>query len=177
MVRYTTLQLAQYAATLASHGKRLKPQFVQEIRDSDGNVVQKFTPEVLNTITFPDAYWKEVEDGMLKVSVPEFNNAPYKTLRKTGTSQQVSGQTVENSVFIASAPANDPVIAVAVVIPEGGFGADGAAPVARKILDAYDRYIGLNGVPNKPQTPVEPPTGNNGDAAARTLPISKEAGI
>ncbi|NBD26216.1 peptidoglycan D,D-transpeptidase FtsI family protein [Paenibacillus glycinis] len=156
MGRYTTLQLAQYAATLASHGKRMKPQFVKEVRDTDGTVVQKFRPEVLGTIKFPDAYWKEIETGMLKVSVKEFNNAPYKVLRKTGTSQQqVSGKTVENSVFIASAPAEDPVISVAVVIPEGGFGADGAAPVARKILDAYDQYIGLNGVPKK-----SPPTGN-----------------
>ncbi|QHW30752.1 penicillin-binding protein 2 [Paenibacillus rhizovicinus] len=151
MGRYTTLQLAQYAATLASHGKRMKPQFVKEVHDSDGNVVQKYQPEVLNTITFPDAYWKEIETGMANVKVADFNNTPYKVLRKTGTSQQqVSGKTVENSVFIAFAPAEDPVIAVAVVIPEGGFGADGAAPVARKILDAYDAHIGMNGVPKAP---------------------------
>lgn len=154
MGRYTTLQLAQYAATLASHGKRMKPQFVKEIRDTAGNVVQGYQPEVLNTITFPDAYWKEIELGMSRVSLADFNNAPYKVLRKTGTSQQqVSGKTVENSVFIAYAPAEDPVIAVAVVIPEGGFGANGAAPVARKILDAYDEHIGMNGVPKKANTP------------------------
>ncbi|SFT01621.1 penicillin-binding protein 2 [Paenibacillus sp. BC26] len=163
MGRYTTLQLAQYAATLASHGKRMKPQFVKEIRDADGKVVQSFQPEVLNTINFPEKYWDEIETGMLNVSVTEFNNAPYKVLRKTGTSQQqVSGATVENSVFIASAPAEDPVIAVAVVIPEGGFGAYGAAPVARKILDAYDDAIGMNGVPKKPKTPVNPPTTGTG---------------
>ncbi|RAP75370.1 peptidoglycan D,D-transpeptidase FtsI family protein [Paenibacillus montanisoli] len=160
MGRYTTMQLAQYAATMASHGKRMKPQFVSEIRDSNGQVVQKFQPEVLNTINFPEKYWKEIEDGMLQVSVTEFNNAPYKVLRKTGTSQQqVSGKTVENSVFIASAPAEDPVISVAVVIPEGGFGAYGAAPVARKILDAYNEAIGFNGVPKKPAAP--PGTGTS----------------
>ncbi|WP_225442726.1 peptidoglycan D,D-transpeptidase FtsI family protein [Paenibacillus lycopersici] len=166
MGRYTTLQLAQYAATLASHGKRMKPQFVKEIRDADGNVVQKFQPEVLNAITFPDAYWKEIETGMLNVKLADFNDLPYKVLRKTGTSQQqVSGKTVENSVFIASAPAEDPVIAVAVVIPEGGFGADGAAPVARKILNAYDDHIGMYGVPKKP---AAPPAGNaaTGNTAA-----------
>ncbi|WP_308638535.1 peptidoglycan D,D-transpeptidase FtsI family protein [Paenibacillus silvisoli] len=164
MGRYTTLQLAQYAATMASHGKRMKPQFVNEVRDSEGNVVQKFQPEVLNTVNFPEKYWKEIEDGMLQVSVTEFNNAPYKVLRKTGTSQQqVSGATVENSVFIASAPADDPVISVAVVIPEGGFGAYGAAPVARKILDAYNDYIGFDGVPKK--QPATPPANGAGNAA------------
>ena len=77
--------------------------------------------------------------------------APYKVLRKTGTSeQQVSGKTVDNAVFIAYAPAEDPVLAVAVVVPEGGFGANGAAPIAREIFDAYDEAIGLHGVPHKP---------------------------
>ncbi|WP_219835892.1 penicillin-binding protein 2 [Paenibacillus sp. R14(2021)] len=175
MGRYTTLQLAQYAATLASHGKRMKPQFVKEIRDAEGHVVQGYQPEVMNTINFPDAYWKEIEDGMSRVSVTEFNNAPYKVLRKTGTSQQqVSGKTVENSVFIASAPADDPVISVAVVIPEGGFGANGAAPVARKILDAYDEYIGLNGVPKKPLTPAGGTAGNT--AAGNTATGNSTAG-
>ncbi|SDX68385.1 penicillin-binding protein 2 [Paenibacillus sp. CF384] len=175
MGRYTTLQLAQYAATLASHGKRMKPQFVKEIRDADGKVVQGFQPEVLNTVNFPEKYWDEIEDGMLNVSVTEFNNAPYKVLRKTGTSQQqVSGATVENSVFIASAPAEDPVIAVAVVIPEGGFGSYGAAPVARKILDAYDDAIGLNGVPKKPKTPVTPPT--NGTTGTTGTPAGTTTG-
>ncbi|BBH21681.1 penicillin-binding protein 2 [Paenibacillus baekrokdamisoli] len=151
MGRYTTLQLAQYTATLASHGKRMKPQFVNEVKDSDGNIVQSFKPEVLNSITFPDNYWKEIELGMANVKVNAFDGASYKVLRKTGTSeQQVSGKTVDNAVFIAYAPAQDPVLAVAVVVPEGGFGANGAAPIARKIFDAYDDAIGLNGVPKKP---------------------------
>ena len=129
----------------------MKPQFVNQIRDSEGKVVQTFQPEVLNTITFPDSYWKEVETGMANVSVSAFDDAPYKVLRKTGTSeQQVSGKTVDNAVFIAYAPAEDPVLAVAVVVPEGGFGANGAAPIARKIFDAYDEAIGLHGVPHKP---------------------------
>ncbi|MFC5652451.1 peptidoglycan D,D-transpeptidase FtsI family protein [Paenibacillus solisilvae] len=154
MGRYTTLQLAQYAATLASHGKRMKPQFVKEIRDSAGKVVQTFQPEVINSITFPDGYWKEIETGMANVAVSSFDDAPYKVLRKTGTSeQQVSGKTVDNAVFIAFAPAEDPVLAVAVVVPEGGFGSNGAAPIAREIFDAYDEAIGLHGVPKKPVTP------------------------
>ncbi|REE92883.1 penicillin-binding protein 2 [Paenibacillus taihuensis] len=177
MGRYTTMQLAQYAATLASHGKRMKPQFVKEIRDADGKVVQTFQPEVLNTINFPDAYWKEIETGMLNVSVTEFNNAPYKVLRKTGTSQQqVSGALVENAVFIASAPAEDPVISVAVVVPEGGFGAYGAAPIARKMFDAYNDYIGFHGVPQKPKTPVTPPANGAGTGTGAGTPVTPPVG-
>ena len=88
---------------------------------------------------------------MSKVQVQGFEGVSYTFLRKTGTSEQDVGdrKKVENSVFIALAPANDPVIAVSVVIPDGGFGAYGAAPVTRKIIDAYDNYIGLNGIPKK----------------------------
>jgi penicillin-binding protein 2 len=150
MGRYTTLQLAQYAAMLANRGERMKPQFVDRITDMNGNTVQSFKPQVLNTVNFPDAYWNEIDQGMAKVNVPVFNDAPYKVLRKTGTSQQqVSGGLVDNAVFIAFAPAEDPVLAVAVVVPEGGYGANGAAPIARKIFDAYDEAIGLHGVPQK----------------------------
>ncbi|GGD75333.1 peptidoglycan D,D-transpeptidase FtsI family protein [Paenibacillus nasutitermitis] len=166
MGRYTTLQLAQYAATLASHGKRMKPQFVNKIVDSEGNIVQGFEPKVLNTIEFPKAYWNEIERGMANVSVNAFKDAPYKVLRKTGTSEQqvAGGKFVDNAVFIAYAPAEDPVLAVAVVVPEGGFGSAGAAPIARKIFDAYDEVIGLHGVPTKKQED-QANTANTGNEA------------
>ena len=142
--RYTALQLAQYATMLASRGTRLKPQFVDHITDSEGNVVQTFKPEVLSKVTFPSVYWDTIEEGMSQVKVQGFDGFPYRFNRKTGTSQQeVAGKMVDNAVFIAYAPAEDPVLAVAVVVPEGGFGGWGAAPIARQIFDAYDREIGL----------------------------------
>lgn len=154
--KYTTLQLAQYTATLASHGKRMKPQFVNEIKDSEGNVTQPFQPEVLNTIDLPEAYWEAIEKGMAQVKVEGFEGVPYTFLRKTGTSQQDVGsrKRVENAVFIAYAPAEKPKLAVAVIVPDGGYGGWGAAPIARKMFDAYDAKIGLSGTPRKPTTPA-----------------------
>jgi penicillin-binding protein 2 len=149
--RYTALQLAQYAVTLATHGQRLKPQFVDRIVDAEGNVVQSYQKEVLNTIELPDVYWDTIEKGMSRVNVQGFDGFGYNFYRKTGTSEQdVGGKRVENAVFIAYAPAEDPVLAVAVVVPEGGFGGWGAAPIARKIFDAYDEAVGLTGTPKKP---------------------------
>ncbi|WP_424766405.1 peptidoglycan D,D-transpeptidase FtsI family protein [Paenibacillus sp. sgz302251] len=148
--RYTTLQLAQYTVMLANRGKRLKPQFVNEIKDTDGNVIQSFTPQVLNTVDFPDSYWEEVEDGMSQVKSQGFDGFPYSYNRKTGTSEQdVATRRAENAVFIAYAPAENPKLAIAVVVPDGGFGGYGASPIARKIFDAYDEEIGLTGVPKK----------------------------
>ncbi len=150
--KYTAMQLAQYAATLASHGKRMKPQFVQEIRDVDGNVTVGFQPEMLNSIDIPEQYWKEIEKGMALVKVQGFDDVPYTFMRKTGTSQQDVGsrRRVENAVFIAYAPADKPKLAVAVVVPDGGYGGWGAAPIARQIFDAYDAEVGLYGKP-RPQ--------------------------
>ncbi|BBI35121.1 peptidoglycan D,D-transpeptidase FtsI family protein [Cohnella abietis] len=155
--RYTALQLAQYTATLASHGKRMRPQFVNEIRDVDGNVTQPFQAEVLNTVDFSKSYWDAIEAGMGQVKVQGFEGVPYTFLRKTGTSQQAVGNQpkVENAVFIAYAPAVKPKLAVAVIIPEGGYGGWGAAPIARKIFDAYDEKIGLSGTPRKPVVPTD----------------------
>lgn len=165
--RYTTLQLAQYATMLANRGKRLKPQFVNEIRDSEGNLIQGYTPEILNTVDINEAYWKEIEEGMSKVSVQGFDDFKYSFRRKTGTSEQdVAGRRAENAVFIAYAPADKPKLAVAVVIPDGGFGGYGAAPIARKIFDAYDEEIGLTGVPSK--APTAPDNDNASEDGKQT---------
>jgi penicillin-binding protein 2 len=154
MGRYTTLQLAQYTAMLANQGKRMKPQFVNAVKDAEGKVIQSFEPVVLNKVQIPQAYWDEVYSGMAQVKVAAFNDAPYQVLRKTGTSeQQTSVGFVDNAVFIAFAPAENPVLAVAVVVPEGGFGANGAGPIARKIFDAYDEAVGLSGVPLQAESP------------------------
>ncbi len=146
--KYTALQLAQYASMLANHGKRMKPQFVQKITDFDNRVVRTFEPEVLNEVEMPDKYWDVIEQGMSKVGVHGFEDFKYGLLRKTGTSQSdIAGQKLDNAVFIAYAPADHPKLAVAVVVPEGGFGSYGAAPIARKIFDAYDQYVGLTDKP------------------------------
>lgn len=145
--KYTTLQLAQYTAMLANEGKRLKPQIASKITDSEGNVVKEFGAEVLNTVEFDSSYWDEIKSGM-NSTVQGFDGFAYDYARKTGTSQQsVGGELVENGVFITFAPRDNPKLAIAVVVPEGGFGSISAAPIARKIYDAYDEYIGLDGTP------------------------------
>ncbi|MBA9084412.1 penicillin-binding protein 2 [Fontibacillus solani] len=148
--KYTTMQLAQYAVTLASRGKRMEPHLVSKITDEDGNIVKQFEPMVLNEVNFSDKYWDEVISGMETSVQTAFAGFPYDFARKTGTSQQLGdGVNRDNGVFIAFAPRENPKLAVAVVIPEGGFGSASAAPVARKIFDAYDQEYGLDGVPKK----------------------------
>nr|WP_154985900.1 penicillin-binding transpeptidase domain-containing protein [Paenibacillus xylanexedens] len=145
--KYTTMQLAQYTTMLANKGKRMEPHLVKEIRDADGNVVKKFEPKVLNEVQFADAHWNEVHKGMV-TKVSSFDGFPYDFARKTGTSEQGTGPNKkENGVFIAFAPRDKPKLAVAVIVPEGGFGSVSASPIARKIFDAYDEVYGLDGIP------------------------------
>lgn len=168
--RYTVLQLAQYASTLANEGVRIKPQLVSKITDSAGKVVKKFEREVLDEVTtFDKSYWREIKKGM-NSKVSAFADFPYDFARKTGTSQQLGkGQLRDNGVFIAFAPRNNPKLAVAVVIPEGGFGSNSAAPVARKIFDAYDWEYGLDGVPKKSLKTANPNDGAaSGDSSDNT---------
>ncbi|TDF95507.1 peptidoglycan D,D-transpeptidase FtsI family protein [Paenibacillus piri] len=140
--KYTTLQLAQYAATLASRGKRMAPQFVEKITKSNGELVSGFQPEVLNEVNYPREYWETVIRGM-KSGAEGIEELPFPVARKTGTStQDVPGGRVDNAVFISFAPVDNPVLAVAVVVPEGRFGRYGASPIAAKIYQAYDQYIG-----------------------------------
>ncbi|WP_433944037.1 peptidoglycan D,D-transpeptidase FtsI family protein [Paenibacillus sp. SN-8-1] len=147
--KYTTMQLAQYTTMLATRGKRMEPHLVNMIKDAKGNIVKKFEPKVLGEEKFKNSYWNEILKGMA-TDVSAFDNFPYDFARKTGTStQSVGGKPVDNGVFIAFAPRNNPKLAVAVVIPEGGFGAQSAAPIARKIFDAYDMEYGLDGIPKK----------------------------
>jgi cell division protein FtsI/penicillin-binding protein 2 len=169
---YTALQLAQYTSTIANQGVRIKPQLVSKITDPLGKTVKTFEREELNKVDFNSSYWREVIKGM-NSKVSAFEGFGYDFARKTGTSQQdfySKGRktTVDNGVFIAFAPRENPKLAVAVVIPDGGFGSNSAAPVARKIFDAYDWEYGLNGVPKKSlQTPAN---GTDGTTNTNTQP-------
>ncbi|WP_189011493.1 peptidoglycan D,D-transpeptidase FtsI family protein [Paenibacillus marchantiophytorum] len=136
----TTLQLAQFAATLASRGKKMKPLFVDEIRSFEGDLVRKVEPEVMedSTALFAKGDWNTIIHGM-KSGAEGIEELPYNVARKTGTSTQaVSGGTIDNAVFIAFAPVENPKLAIAVVVPEGGYGRYGASPIAAKIFQAYD---------------------------------------
>ncbi|WP_454193752.1 peptidoglycan D,D-transpeptidase FtsI family protein [Paenibacillus sp. Marseille-Q7038] len=160
--KYTTMQLAQYVGMLANKGKRMEPHLVSEIRDSEGNVIRKIKPKVLNEAKFNDAHWDLIRSAMATNVGTSFDGFPYDFARKTGTSQQRiypgngrAAVTVDNGVFIAFAPRENPKLAVAVMIPEGGFGSVSAAPIARKIFDAYDEYYGLDGIPKKEKVKKE----------------------
>jgi penicillin-binding protein 2 len=135
----TPLQLANYAATIGNRGTRMKLTVVDEIRDySRENVVKPFEPVVEARVSQPPEAFETVIEGLVAASRigtarATFGDYPIDVASKTGT-PETSG--LCNSTFICFAPAEDPVVAVAVVIENGWHGYTGA-PVARDMLDAY----------------------------------------
>jgi penicillin-binding protein 2 len=152
----TPLQLASAISALANHGVRMKPQLVHAILDPATGAARDITPVVDSQIPLKDPHDLDVEIRNLTDVVHSNKgtaygigyNAPYEIAGKTGTAQVKSvaqGQTYQehltperlrdHALFISFAPVNDPKVAVAVIVENGGHGGSAAAPIARKVMD------------------------------------------
>lgn len=166
----TPLQLASATATMAERGIRYRPHVVGRIQNPLTGRLRDIAPQRLRTIGPGDpGDWKRIIDGMIAVV-----NGPHGTARrigigekyliagKTGTAQvytlrqgerydesKLPKRLRDNALFIAFAPAEDPRIAVAVVVEHGGSGASAAAPIARTVINAY-----LNGLASAGEAPA-----------------------
>lgn len=136
---FTTLQLAQYIATIANNGGRMAPRLVKEIRGTNedgslGPVLKEMQPRLMNTVGLNDEELNQIKSGLYAVThgrrgtaYDVFNsaNVSYDVAGKTGTAEafyygihdQYRGDEVSNETFVGYAPADDPQIAIAVVIP------------------------------------------------------------
>jgi penicillin-binding protein 2 len=153
----TPLQMAHYVSVLASRGKVWKPRLVTGFRDSLSGKLEPLAPirEPDVTLATPEE-WSRIYAGMVgavthgTAALAVGKNAAYGIAGKTGTAQvfsvgqnekynekTVSERLRDHSWFIAFAPADQPRIALAVIVENGGWGASAAAPIARKVLDAY----------------------------------------
>ena len=154
----TPLQLAQAAATIAMRGRRFAPRLVGRIRDASTGEIRELPPSPLPPVELSDAsHWDVVAGGMVGVTNDPWGTArrsqagaPYTIAGKTGTAQVFSvGQNErydekaieermrDHALFIAYAPADEPKLALAVVVENGRSGSGTAAPIARRIFDAY----------------------------------------
>ncbi len=151
---YTPLQLANALAALVNEGRLFRPHVVKYVVDSRTGERRAIEPEPLREIPLREANLKAVLDAMVDVNVSgtgkrAFKGAPYSVGGKTGTAQvfslrgqrYVEGRVRErlrdHSWFVAYAPAENPKIALAVLVENGGFGAQSAAPIARQVIDYY----------------------------------------
>ncbi|CAB3722754.1 penicillin-binding protein 2 [Trinickia soli] len=162
---FTMLQLAHATATLANDGIVMRPHLVKEIENPITHDMRLTVPHESGRIAVSQADIDVVKRGMVAVtSNPSgtgyevFRNAPYTVAGKTGTAQVFSLQGAkyhggalaehlrDHSLFIAFAPADHPVIAVATIVENGGWGASVAGPIVRRVLDYYLLQRGKPGV-------------------------------
>jgi penicillin-binding protein 2 len=156
----TPLQLAHMTALLAMRGHGFRPHMVHATQDPATGEVTRVAPEPLPPIDLRAADWQRVVDAMQVVAhVPggtaygAFHDAPYRTAAKTGTVQvaalaqdeevapkqeDVAEHLRDHALFIAFAPADQPKIALAVLVEHaGGGGGKIAAPIARQVMDTW----------------------------------------
>lgn len=151
----TPLQLAAATATLANRGHHIRPRVVASIEKLDGTV--QASPKIIDDVKQIDPqHWNQVIAAMTLVvegatgTARAIRTDRYQIAGKTGTAQVFSvkqdeeydEETVamrkrDHALFIAFAPVDDPQIAIAVVVENGGHGGSVAAPIARKIMDHY----------------------------------------
>jgi penicillin-binding protein 2 len=151
---FTPVQLASATATVANDGVAYRPHLVKYIRDTRTGEVRQLEREPTHTVPLKPEHLAVIKAALVGVaregtSAAAFRNTRYVSAGKTGTAQVYSLKGAEykahlvdermrdHAWYMAYAPADKPAIAIAVLVENGGFGAQAAAPIARQVFDYY----------------------------------------
>ena len=137
----TPMQMAEVAATVANDGKLMKPTFLQSAKDADGRTTDELDPSEQSDVISSDTA-NQLTDMMTHVT--EEGTAAGLTVGgiafagKTGTAEIDVENSINRPWFIGFAPAEDPKIAVAVMLErcQGCFGGEVAGPIATQVMEA-----------------------------------------
>ena len=150
---FTMLQVAHAMGTLANNGLKMKPHLVREVVDVETKVSTSVAKEPVGQLTFLPENLEIIKRSMVGVNIEgtsatSFAGAQYVSAGKTGTAQvftvkqneKYNAATIDermrdHALFVAYAPADDPKVALAMVVENAGFGAQNAAPIARRVFD------------------------------------------
>lgn len=150
---FTMLQLAHATATLANSGLKMRPHIVREVLDVETKVPTPVAKEPIGQLQLSPEHLDIIKRAMIGVNIEgtsatSFVGAQYVSAGKTGTAQvftvkqneKYNAATVDermrdHALYIAFAPADEPKVALAMVVENAGFGAQNAAPIARRVLD------------------------------------------
>jgi penicillin-binding protein 2 len=152
---FTMLQLASATATLANNGVKMKPHLVKEVVDIMTHAPRTTTRESIGEVIAKPDNIAVIKNALVGVNIEgtsasSFKGAPYTSAGKTGTAQvvqikqnekyvasRVDERFRDHALFTAFAPAEDPKIALAMIVENAGFGAQSAAPIARRVIDFW----------------------------------------
>lgn len=132
---FTTSQIARYVTTLANSGTSFQLSLLSKVTDSDGNILEEYTPKTESTLDLPEYVWDDLHAGMRAViqNMAYYNDLGVEVAGKTGTAQE-SG--ANHGLFMGYAPYDDPEVAIAVRISHG-YSSTYAALVAKDVFNYY----------------------------------------
>jgi penicillin-binding protein 2 len=150
---FTMLQLASATATLVSGGERHQPRLVREVENIITGQRQPLVGQPLQPLAYKAEHVEVIRKALQGVAVEGtsravFQGAPYASGGKTGTAQAVGARSGEkynaarleehkrdHALYIAAAPIDAPTVVLAVIVENAGWGAQSAAPIARRVFD------------------------------------------
>jgi penicillin-binding protein 2 len=192
---FTMLQMAYALSTVVSGGQRFEPRVVKEIEDVVARTRRPLSSAALPQVPILPEHAAFIREAMYGVtqqgtSTRVFMGAPYRSGGKTGTAQAVGLRQNEkynatkldeykrdHSLYEAFAPIENPTVALAVIVENSGFGAEAAAPIARRVLDyllagQYPSEADIDAVRvGKASAPIGPPR----RVVDMPLPFAREA--
>jgi penicillin-binding protein 2 len=150
---FTMLQLAQATSTLVNQGVKMRPHLVREVVDVETRESRRIAQEPVAQFQYKPEHLAVIRKALEGVnlegtSASSFAGAPYTSGGKTGTAQvftvkqnekynaaRIDERMRDHALFMAYAPADQPKVALAMVVENAGFGAQNAAPIARRVFD------------------------------------------
>ncbi len=147
---YTTTQLARYASTIANKGTVYNLTLLDKVTDPDGNLIEDFGSEVLNTVDIDDNIWTSIHNGMRQVveNHTQFDDLQIDVSGKTGTAE-VDIYHPNHGLFIGFAPSENPQYAISVRIANGyssGNACLAADDIFKYIFELEDRDSIITGI-------------------------------
>ncbi len=160
---FTMLQLAQATSTLVNQGVKMRPHLVREVVDVETRESRRIAQEPVAQLQYKPEHLEVIRKALEGVnlegtSATSFAGAPYTSGGKTGTAQvftvkqnekynaaRIDERMRDHALFMAYAPADQPKVALAMVVENAGFGAQNAAPIARRVFD----YVLLGQYPSE----------------------------
>jgi len=172
----TPIQLVTAVAAVANGGVLMQPHLVKEIRRPDGSLVRSIPPTEVRRVLSPQTA-KDLRQAMEQVVVKGTGKAAYlpgySVAGKTGTAQKVIGRTIAPGKYIASfvgfAPADDPKVAVLVVLDEpvgNYYGGQIAAPLFASVVEDVLHYLEV------PTRELPPPKGSDSSAGKKEAEVT-----
>ena len=159
-VGVTALQLVTAISVIANGGQLMKPYIVQEVRDKQGEIIKRFSPALISKVLSVDttSRIKKILTGVIEKGTGKLAMLQgFSAAGKTGTAQKLEPNgTYSHNKFVASfigfAPAEDPLVAIVVIVDEPHpyyFGGVVAAPVFKNVASDVIRYLKANQPPNE----------------------------